>query len=52
MAGPPIPLPWFREMCVVLVNAGASLAAPNKDGNTALHLASFMNQLNTMEVGG
>lgn len=37
---------------MALVGAGASLAARNKDGNTPLHLAAFMNQLSTMEVGG
>jgi len=39
-----------RAACETLVRAGASLTTTTKDGNTALHLATFMNQLSTMET--
>jgi ankyrin repeat protein len=40
-----------KDAVGTLVRLGASLLAGNKDGNTALHLACYMNQLSVIEVG-
>ncbi|XP_014209695.1 E3 ubiquitin-protein ligase MIB2 [Copidosoma floridanum] len=39
-----------RELCVLLLNAGASLFAVDEDGDTPLHYAAFGNQPEIMEL--
>ena len=39
-----------KDAVGTLVHLGASLSAGNKDGNTALHLACYMNHVAVAEV--